>query len=261
MRREGNPMLLFTSAALPQLHEHDHPNLGRLITPRHFPRLADTLAAGYPVAADNDCFRGYRPEAIARMCQAIAPWPSLRARLRKAWPGTLVAPTQYDDLPAVHPNFMWLAVPDVVRCACGSEAVCSARRRTHACAPRGDAQATLELFRLWHAFLVHLPLAYVAQDDSERVGLPWSAPGLRAIFIGGSTEWKLGPAAALVIAEAKRRGLWVHIGRVNSWRRARYFAALGAHSFDGTGSSIARDTNLPHYLRWASAARQTRLAI
>jgi hypothetical protein len=50
-------MLLLTMAALPQLQQHHHPNLGRLITPRHFCRLADTLAAGYAVAADNDCFK------------------------------------------------------------------------------------------------------------------------------------------------------------------------------------------------------------
>jgi hypothetical protein len=146
-----------------------------------------------------------------------------------------------------------------VRCECGANALCPKSRRTDACGPRGDGQATLELFALWHPFLVHLPLAYVAQDDSERIGIPWDAPGLRAIFVGGSTAWKLGPGAAAVIRVAKHRGLWVHVGRVNSWRRARYFASLGADSFDGTGSSIGRDTNLPRYLRWAAAAPQMRL--
>ena len=47
-------MLLLTTAALPQLDQHRHPNLGRLITPRHYPRLAETLES-YLVAADNDC--------------------------------------------------------------------------------------------------------------------------------------------------------------------------------------------------------------
>jgi hypothetical protein len=46
-------MLLLTTAALPQLERHRHPNLGRLITPRHYCRLDDTLAAGISVAVDN----------------------------------------------------------------------------------------------------------------------------------------------------------------------------------------------------------------
>ena len=70
-------MLLLTTAALPQLQQHHHPNLGRLITPRHFCRLADTLAAGYVVAADNDCFQGLDPAAVCAMLEAIAPWPSV----------------------------------------------------------------------------------------------------------------------------------------------------------------------------------------
>jgi hypothetical protein len=41
-------LLLLTTAALPQLEQHEHPNLGRLITPRHYPRLAETPATGFP---------------------------------------------------------------------------------------------------------------------------------------------------------------------------------------------------------------------
>ena len=40
--------------------------------------------------------------------------------------------------------------------------------------------------------------------------------------IGGTTSWKLGPAAAGLAAQARRRGLWVHLGRVNSLKRLRY---------------------------------------
>ena len=72
-------MLLLTTAALPQLQQHHHPNLGRLITPRHFRALADTLSAGYPVAADNDCFQGLNAAAVCAMLEEIAPWPSVGA--------------------------------------------------------------------------------------------------------------------------------------------------------------------------------------
>ena len=132
-------MLLLTTAALPQLQQHHHPNLGRLITPRHFRRLADTLAAGYAVAADNDCFQGLNPAAVCAMLEAIAPWPSVAARIRAAaWPWRLPGPAragcQRSHLPRTHPNLLWIAVPDVV----------------------GDADATLERFREWHMWLCHL---------------------------------------------------------------------------------------------------------
>ncbi len=38
---------------------------------------------------------------------------------------------------------------------------------------------------------------------------------LDALFVGGSTYFKLGPTAAGLVREAKRRGLWTHMGRVN----------------------------------------------
>jgi hypothetical protein len=79
-------MLLLTTAALPQLEHHRHPNLGRLITPRHRCRLADTLEAGYPVAADNDCFQRVDAASVCAMLNAIVPWPSVGARIRRAWP-------------------------------------------------------------------------------------------------------------------------------------------------------------------------------
>jgi hypothetical protein len=81
-------LLLMTTAALPQLEQHNRPNLGRLITPRHYPRLADTLTAGYPTAADNDCRQGLDAKGVCAMLEAIAPWPSVGARIRRAWPGS-----------------------------------------------------------------------------------------------------------------------------------------------------------------------------
>lgn len=76
--------------------------------------------------------------------------------------------------------------------------------------------------------------ALVAQDGLERLQefIPWH--DIDALFIGGSTEWKLGPAAAALVAEAKRRGKWVHMGRVNSKRRVEYAKSIGCDSVDGT---------------------------
>ncbi len=50
-------MLLLATQAEPQMVEHAHPNLGRLIQPRHYNALPATIARGVPWAADNDCFQ------------------------------------------------------------------------------------------------------------------------------------------------------------------------------------------------------------
>jgi hypothetical protein len=50
-------MLLLATQAEPQMIEHAHPNLGRLVQPRHYNALPATIARGVPWAADNDCYQ------------------------------------------------------------------------------------------------------------------------------------------------------------------------------------------------------------
>lgn len=275
-------MLLLTTQAHPQMREYAHPNLGRLLTPRHFPRLHDTLAEGFPVAADNDCFHAYRPQAIARVFEAIVEWPSLGARILKAW--AALNPRYYRStrhglvrdlelmrpapLPELPPNLLWVAVPDVLRCACGAPEFHRKPERGPDCTPLGDADATLERFREWHLWLCHLPLAFVLQDGSERPGrVPWGAPGLAGVFVGGSDDWKLGPEAAGLVREARARGLYAHMGRVNSERRIRYAKSIGCTSVDGTSWVTWRAAHLRRGLECCAQARaqpvswQTRLAL
>jgi hypothetical protein len=57
-------VLLLVTQAMPQMRKHDHPNLGRLVTPRHFCSLHEH--AGWPWAADNDCFQRLDPDAYFR---------------------------------------------------------------------------------------------------------------------------------------------------------------------------------------------------
>ncbi len=59
-------MLLLATQAEPQMIEHAHPNLGRLIQPRHHNALAATIERGIPWAADNDCYQGSRPSRLPR---------------------------------------------------------------------------------------------------------------------------------------------------------------------------------------------------
>jgi hypothetical protein len=98
-----------------------------------------------------------------------------------------------------------------------------------------SARRTLEVFEQWRYKLTGWSLALVAQDGLEDLPIPWN--GISAIFIGGSTEWKLSKAAADVVRAAKSIEKWVHAGRVNTPGRFEYFEKLGCDSIDGTGLS------------------------
>jgi len=99
----------------------------------------------------------------------------------------------------------------------------------------GSARRTREVFDHWFQFISQWPLALVAQDGQGAIEIPWKL--IEAIFIGGSTEWKLGNEARQVIRAAQAVGKWVHVGRVNRPGRFEYFEALGVDSIDGTGLS------------------------
>jgi hypothetical protein len=219
-------MLVLTTAALPQLIEHRRPNLGRLITPRHYPRLEETALCGFRWAADNDALAGFDEGRYLRMLEAIASGDRAQSR--------------------PHSGCLFVAVPDDAQM--GPDG------------PLVSAEGTLELFDHWEPLIVaqyRLPLALVLQDGQERLPVPWRR--IAAVFVGGSTRWKLGPHAAALVAEARRRGKYIHMGRVNSARRAAYAASIGCDSIDGTGASKFRDRRLPEYLRWAAAPAQMRL--
>jgi hypothetical protein len=114
----------------------------------------------------------------------------------------------------------------------------------------GDAAATLrrsERMLDWIRY-AGFPVALAAQNGLERLEVPWDA--FDALFIGGDTAWKLGAAARSLAAEAKRRGKWVHMGRVNSQRRMEYAAAIGCDSADGTYIAFGPERNLPAVLGW-----------
>jgi len=276
-------MLLLATQALPQMREYAHPNLGRLITPRELSRLEETIADGWPLGVDNDCFNAYRPDAIARLFAKLVPLPSELARLHKACPALWEMPTEHvaadgtvlerswlppppDELPPIPPNLLWVAVPDVVRCACGAEEHCPKDDQGARCGPRGDAQATLERFALWHTWVSHLPLAFVLQDGSEQPDMiPWDS--ITAVFLGGSDQFKLGPEAARLVREARERGLYAHMGRVNSEKRIQYAKSIGCHRRGGDRRTVWRRANLQRGLTACEHVRpkpvhwQTRLRI
>jgi hypothetical protein len=116
----------------------------------------------------------------------------------------------------------------------------------------GDAAATLARSLPWLPRIRELgyPVAFVAQDGIESTVVPWD--DFDCLFIGGSTEFKLGPVARECASEAKRRGKWLHMGRVNSLKRFRYADSIGCDSVDGTFLVFGPEKNLPRLLSWVT---------
>jgi hypothetical protein len=114
----------------------------------------------------------------------------------------------------------------------------------------GDAIATLNrsLPVLPKIRALGYKAALVAQDGLENVSIPWWT--FDVLFIGGSTEWKLGAACAEIVRQAKARGKWVHMGRVNSFKRLAYAQAIGCDSADGTFVAFGPDRNVPQLTGW-----------
>ena len=84
-----------------------------------------------------------------------------------------------------------------------------------------NAVKTTVLFDWWfHVYKRYgYTCAYVLQDGVTTNMIPYNRIG--ALFIGGSTEFKLSKYTAGIVKDAVDKGLWVHMGRVNSAARAR----------------------------------------
>lgn len=88
-------------------------------------------------------------------------------------------------------------------------------------------------------------VAYVLQDGAP--DFPFEAD---AVFVGGSTEYKLSDDAKALVANANACGKWTHMGRVNSERRVWTAWSWGCDSVDGTFLAFGPDINLPRLRRW-----------
>lgn len=99
-----------------------------------------------------------------------------------------------------------------------------------------------------------IPAGFAAQDGAEAGLVPWD--DIDVLFLAGSTEWKVGPAAQQLAQEALQRGLRVHMGRVNSRRRLRIAEAFGCATCDGTYLAYGPDLNLPRLLAWLAEVHQ-----
>ena len=129
------------------------------------------------------------------------------------------------------PGPLWVAAPDVV----------------------ADSAATLANFEKWEPLLHDqgYPVALVLQDGQQNRPIPWAY--LEGVFLGGSTSIKLSDDAGRLCQEARRRGKWVHMGRVNSRARMEVAARFGCHSVDGSGFSRWKKLIRPG-VRWLQSA-------
>lgn len=96
----------------------------------------------------------------------------------------------------------------------------------------GCHHRTLDLFGMWSPLVAPYPPAFVGQDGWDGT-IPSAA---HAVFIGGTDDFKGGEDAMRMARKAKRLGLWVHVGRVNTADRADRWSRI-ADSIDGTGIS------------------------
>lgn len=115
-----------------------------------------------------------------------------------------------------------------------------------------DAPATLQRSAEFMPVIraMGYPVALAGQDGLEHLTVPWH--DFDVFFIGGTTEWKLGPAARQLVAEARSRGKRVHMGRVNSFMRWSYADAIGCDSVDGTFLAFGPDINLRRLRGWTA---------
>lgn len=124
---------------------------------------------------------------------------------------------------------LWVTAPDVV----------------------ADSVETARLWREWRPAIAGAGLrpALVIQDGLTVEDVPWDEVG--AIFVGGSTRYKLSETAAQIVGEGNRRNVWTHMGRVNTAKRLLFASAIGCRSIDGSSFSRFSKTHLPWALRLA----------
>jgi len=95
-----------------------------------------------------------------------------------------------------------------------------------------------------------------AQDGWTDAPVDWAA--FDALFVGGTDAFKLAESTYALVAEAKQRGKWCHMGRVNSQRRFNAARVGGYDSVDGTFLCFGPDKNWPLLLQWLDANERQR---
>jgi len=171
---------------------------------------------------------------VGNSLEGVKVWAADNGCFTDSYPGDEAFMAWLSTLESRRSDCLFVAAPDVV----------------------GDGMATLAKFPAAAAMLRRegWPVALVGQDGMESLDVPWHLADW--LFVGGSTEWKLGTGALELIEQAKANGVRVHIGRVNSAKRYAHFAAVGADTCDGTHLAFGPAANAPNLRRWMSSPVQ-----
>ena len=96
-----------------------------------------------------------------------------------------------------------------------------------------DHKESLAMWDKYHHLADGYTKAFVAQDGFD--GMP---DGARALFIGGSNDFKDSDECTDIVMRHVKDGFHVHVGRVNGFERFIKFHEIGAHTCDGSGISM-----------------------
>lgn len=120
----------------------------------------------------------------------------------------------------------------------------------------GNAQLTIErsLPVLPQIRELGFKAAFVAQNGIENTVIPWDE--FDCLFIGGDTEFKLSEQSRELVTEAKDRNKWVHMGRVNSYRRLKLADDWGCDSADGTYLRFTGPPGVENILKWLQKIKE-----
>lgn len=113
----------------------------------------------------------------------------------------------------------------------------------------GDWKKTLELAQIYAPFVrtLGLPVAYALQNNHDPELIPWHL--FDTLFIGCADEYKFSGAVREIGLEAKRRGKWVHHGRVSGKKKINMVADY-TDSIDTT-APVYGDDRAREIERWA----------
>lgn len=176
--------------------------------------------------------------AVGNTLDGVKVWAVDNGCFTGKYPGDDAYLTWLDRYADRRADCLFVAVPDVI----------------------GDGPATLANFPTMAARIkaAGWPVALVGQDGMEHLDVPWHL--VEWLFVGGSTEWKLGHGAADLIRQAQDRGKRVHVGRVNSGKRFALFAGMGCDTADGTFLAFGPDVNAPKLRSWMATQVQQVIA-
>jgi hypothetical protein len=110
-----------------------------------------------------------------------------------------------------------------------------------------DPITTCKQYLEWQPIIKNMGYrpALVLQDGIKSKDIDWA--NTDAVFVGGSTDWKLSQDVIRLLIKAGERGKWRHIGRINSLKRMSHFWNY-AESFDGTDFIYHPEESVKMYL-------------